>query len=306
MGKVRLFFHNEENNSYLSLITQGLEKPLEQSEKEFEETLIQAFREVNKSIVQVNIYPVKYNDSYFGRVYLKSEEEGKNFLVDYTNYKSKIFKHYKEKTNMSFNISIDTKTLRKIKLAEKKAKETEEKIKKQTEATKREIKRPPGGAQFGAPPSFPSGNFSNLTPGVIMPNMSSMMGGGGMPRMDGMTFGGPSMPPKVMTGPGPMGAPMGLAPSGNTLQSKTANLVRDKQRIMQMPENTAKRLLSDTMKAMAEDQNMASPHEATKYISKSLSYIDDLLKESSLEASFRFIEHPESLREAFQAMRRSN
>jgi hypothetical protein len=35
-AKVRLFFHNEENNSYLSLITQGLNKPIELSEKQFE------------------------------------------------------------------------------------------------------------------------------------------------------------------------------------------------------------------------------------------------------------------------------
>lgn len=112
--------------------TQGLSKPEGQSEKEFEETLIEAFKVVNPNIVQVNIFPVKFNNSYFGRVYLKSEEDGKNFLVDYTNFKSKIYKYYKENTNMAFNISIDTKTLRKIKNAERKAKETEEKIKKQT------------------------------------------------------------------------------------------------------------------------------------------------------------------------------
>ena len=176
LGKVRLFFHNEENNSYLSLITQGLEKPANQTEKEFEETLIQSFRGVNKNIVQVNIYPVKYNNSYFGRVYLKNEEEGKNFLVDYASFKSKIYGHYKEKTNMSFNISIDTKTLRKIKHAEKKAKETEEKIKKQTEATKRDVKRTPGAAgQFGGVPNFQAG-FGAMNPGAMMP---SMMGGAG-------------------------------------------------------------------------------------------------------------------------------
>lgn len=290
LGKVRLFFHNEENNSYLSLITQGLDKPENQTEKEFEETLIQSFREVNKSIVQVNIYPVKYNNSYFGRVYLKSEEEGKNFLVDYTNFKSKIYGHYKEKTNMSFNISIDTKTLRKIKHAEKKAKETEEKIKKQTEATKREIKRPPGGAgQFGGAPNFPTGSFGSMTQGVMMP--PSLMGGG-MPRMDNLAFGAPSMPPKVMTGPGPMGVPMGMAPAGNqSNRSKIDNLIRDKMRILQMPENSSKRLLSEVLKSMAEEQNIVSSHEATKYI-------NDLLKENSTEASFRFLEHPESLREA--------
>lgn len=70
LGKVRLFFHAEENNSYLSLITQGLNKPEELSEKQFEETLIQTFREINKHVLQVNIYPVTLTNSYIGRVYL--------------------------------------------------------------------------------------------------------------------------------------------------------------------------------------------------------------------------------------------
>lgn len=218
LGKVRLFFHNEENNSYLSLITQGLEKPANQTEKEFEETLIQSFRGVNKNIVQVNIYPVKYNNSYFGRVYLKNEEEGKNFLVDYASFKSKIYGHYKEKTNMSFNISIDTKTLRKIKHAEKKAKETEEKIKKQTEATKRDVKRTPGAAgQFGGVPNFQAG-FGAMNPGAMMPSM--MGGAGGMPRMDNMPFGAPNMPPKVMGNTNPMGMPLGLGQPSQPNRSK--------------------------------------------------------------------------------------
>lgn len=125
LGKVRLFFHNEENNSFLSLITQSLCKPEGQSEKQFEEDLITAFREINPHVLQVNIYPVIYNNSYIGRVYLRSEEEGKNFLVDYSNFRTKIYKFYKEKNNIIFNINVDSKTLRKIKMAEKKAKETE-------------------------------------------------------------------------------------------------------------------------------------------------------------------------------------
>jgi hypothetical protein len=57
-------------------------------------------------------------------------------LVDYSTFRSKIYHHYKEKLAI-FNINIDGKTLRKMKLAEKKAKETEEKIKKQSEANRR-------------------------------------------------------------------------------------------------------------------------------------------------------------------------
>jgi len=76
---------------------------------------------------------MSYNSTYIGRVYLKSEEEGKNFLVDYSSFRSKIYSFYKENSSPPiFNINVDSKTLRKIKLAEKKAKDTEEKIKKQS------------------------------------------------------------------------------------------------------------------------------------------------------------------------------
>lgn len=80
----------------------------------------------------MNVFPVTYNNTYFGRVYLTNDEEGKLFLVDYANFRSKIYSLYKEKSNIIFNISIDTKTLRKLKNAEKKAKETEERVKKQS------------------------------------------------------------------------------------------------------------------------------------------------------------------------------
>ena len=72
VGKVKLFFHNEENNSFISLITQGLSKPEGLSEKEFEEKLIEVFRKINPNVLQVNIFPVNFNSTYFGRVYLKN------------------------------------------------------------------------------------------------------------------------------------------------------------------------------------------------------------------------------------------
>jgi hypothetical protein len=138
-----LFFHNEENNSYLSLITQGLAKPENLNEKQFEEELINSFRKINKNVIQVNVYPVAFNKTYIGRIYLRSEEEGKNFLVDYSTHRSAIYMHYKEQREaITFNINIDTKTLRKIKFAQIKAKETEDKIKKQSEANRRDGRRP--------------------------------------------------------------------------------------------------------------------------------------------------------------------
>jgi len=119
--KARLFFHNEENNSFLSLITQGLVKPKDKTEKQFEEDLIQGFKKVNNNVIQVNIYPMHLADTYIGRVYLKTEEEGKNFLVDYPKFRSELYTFYNKTGNVSFNIAIDSKTLRKIKNAEKKA-----------------------------------------------------------------------------------------------------------------------------------------------------------------------------------------
>jgi hypothetical protein len=120
-AKVVLYFHNEENNSYISLFTQGLKKPAEMSEKQFENQLLQDFIKVNKDVIQVCISPVKYNDTYVGRVYLSSEQAGKEFIVDYPSKKSHIFKNYID-GNIAFNINVDAATLRKIKQAEKRAK----------------------------------------------------------------------------------------------------------------------------------------------------------------------------------------
>ena len=121
VGNVKLFFHNEENNSFLSLITQGLSKPEDKTEKQFEEVLIENFRKIHKNVLQVNIFPIGHNSSYIGRVYLKSEEDGKEFLSQYSYSRSSLYQFYKEK-NIIFDISVDTKTLRKIKNAERKAK----------------------------------------------------------------------------------------------------------------------------------------------------------------------------------------
>lgn len=74
---------------------------------------------INDKVVQVNIYPVKRSGTYVGRVYLRSEEEGKNFIIDYIEKRDKIYKNYKDKNMIAFNINIDAKTFIKIKNAEK-------------------------------------------------------------------------------------------------------------------------------------------------------------------------------------------
>lgn len=83
-AKAILNFHNAENNSFVSLFTSGLKKPESLSEKQFENKLVESFKRVNSEVLQVLIFPVEYNKTYVARVYLKNEEAGKSFIVDYT------------------------------------------------------------------------------------------------------------------------------------------------------------------------------------------------------------------------------
>ena len=74
------------------MITQGLKKPdPKMSEKEFEEVLIEAFRKVNKNVLQVNVFPMRLTDMYVGRVYLKTSEDGKDFLSQYAYARSSLY-----------------------------------------------------------------------------------------------------------------------------------------------------------------------------------------------------------------------
>lgn len=262
-SKVRLFFHNEENNSYLSLITQGLYKGDQpKSDKQFEEELIQAFRQINPKVLQVNIYPVTYNNTFIGRVYLTSEEEGKNFLVDYANFRSKIFQFYREKFP-TFNISIDVKTLRKLKQAERKAKETEEKIKKQTETSRRDTRRPPN--QYPLPGNLPNlmiGGLNPMMPPALVqpPGMMLPPNIGGIPPMGDKGM----MVPPMYRPPGDLPPhfakpPMGVMPPQQTnVKFRVATLLRDKQRFFDMDENAAKRGMMDTLRLFIEDLGVAS------------------------------------------------
>lgn len=165
--KAILFFHNEENNSFLSLFTAGLCKPSELTEKQFESKLLQDFRLINKNVIQVNVYHMQYNDTYIGRVYLRSEQDGKDFIVDYASKRKDIFKNYKDQSNIAFNINVDAKTLRKIKQAEKRAKETEERIKKANEVSKRQNLRPNNAYPINRLSSMPIG----IGPNIVLPNL---------------------------------------------------------------------------------------------------------------------------------------
>lgn len=119
--KAVLFYHNYESNSYMSLYTSSLFKPEDQNEKQFEDSLLKAFRNVNPNVIQVNVFPVAFNKTYVGRVYLKTEQDGKDFIIDYSNKRDVLFKYYKDKNQINFNINVDSKTLKKIKTAQNKA-----------------------------------------------------------------------------------------------------------------------------------------------------------------------------------------
>lgn len=73
--KVKLFFHNEQANSYYSLFTKNLKKTdATQTDKQFEEELLKDCRKINKNVLQFLVFPDR-NGSYIGRVYLSSEDE---------------------------------------------------------------------------------------------------------------------------------------------------------------------------------------------------------------------------------------
>lgn len=232
------------------MITQGLTKPEDKSEKQFEEDLLKGFKHINKNVIQVNIFPMK--ETYLGRVYLTSEEEGKNFLVDYPNYRSHLFPFYNKSINILFNIALDTKTLRKIKAAERKAKETEDKIKKNQEASRRDNRR---GGPAANPITIPNAPF-NGPMGLIGPNAPMMgpLGMMGMPPLPPMGDNMMRIPPFKQgmppMGPPPMGAPMVPKPADNKV--KLSNLIRDKQRLLDMEPNNAKRALMDSLRTIAE------------------------------------------------------
>lgn len=84
---------------------------------------------MNGKVIQASVYPVKRSGTYIARVYLETEEDGKNFIIDYTEKRDKILRNYKDKNMVTFNINIDNKTLLKIKNAEKNAANITKRIK---------------------------------------------------------------------------------------------------------------------------------------------------------------------------------
>lgn len=225
-------------------------KPADLTEKQFEDKLLKDFRLVNKNVIQVNVFHVQYNDTYIGRVYLRTEQDGKDFIIDYSTKRKEIYKNYKEQQGIiTFNINVDTKTLRKIKQAERKAKETEDKIKKQSEANRRENRRPPNGfpiQNLGVLPGM-SNMPINIGPNIVIPSMQNNIPPGiGMNPLGQL----PMVPP--MGGfPGSVGIkPPGLQGnfppqnSAEAIKQRIKHIVRDKANFINSNQDSTKRIFS--------------------------------------------------------------
>lgn len=297
-AKAVLFFHNEENNSYLSLFTQGLGKPADLSEKQFEDKLLRDFRNVNPNVIQVNVYHVAYNDSYVGRVYLRSEQDGKDFIVDYTSKRKDIFKNYKENGSITFNINVDIKTLRKIKLAEKKARETEDKIKKQSELNRRELRRPQNGYPLNAMPPMAIGANMVLppmnAPGLGLGPMQMPMGLGGFnPSVTGMKPPGPFINP--ITGLNPLNPVNPMANTPDQMRQRIKHILKDKANFITAGTESTKRVVSDPLRFLIEEAGIPT--------GQSGALLNLILAEESIENIFKYIESPVELQNKLSAIK---
>lgn len=298
-AKAVLFFHNEENNSYLSLFTQGLGKPANLSEKQFEDKLLRDFRLVNANVIQVNVYHVAYNDSYVGRVYLRSEQDGKDFIVDYTSKRKEIFKNYKENGTITFNINVDIKTLRKIKLAEKKARETEDKIKKQSELNRRELRRPQNGYPLnGMAPMAIGANMvlppMNAPGGLGLGPMQMPMGIGGFnPSVSGMKPPGPFINP--ITGLNPLNPVNPMANTPDQMRQRIKHILKDKNNFITAGTESTKRVVSDPLRFLIEEAGIPT--------GQSGALLNLILAEESIENIFKYIESPAELQNKLSAIK---
>lgn len=162
------------------------------------------------------MFPVKISNTYLGRIYLRSEEEGKNFIIDYSSFRSKIYKFYAEKTIATFNISLSSKTLRDIKINIDKTKDIETKLKNQAtlERTERRAALPQNRVPLIGNPLVGNPMIPKMAPG-----QGPIMGPAGFVTIPQMA----PLPKTILGGPPMM--------QQQTIKTRIANIIRDKQRI---------------------------------------------------------------------------
>lgn len=206
-------------------------------------------------MIQVNVFHVQYNDSYIGRVYLRTEQDGKDFIIDYSTKRKDIYKNYKEQQGViTFNINVDTKTLRKIKQAERKAKETEDKIKKQSEANRREFKKPPNGFPIQTIQGIPMPQIPmNLGPNIVTmqnnippPGLNAMNPLGQLPMgLGGFPGSVPMKPPGLQNNFPPQN-------SADGIRLRIKHIIKDKANFINSNQDSTKRILSEPLRFLIE------------------------------------------------------
>jgi len=147
--------------------------------------------------------------------------------------------------------------------------------------------------------------------GLIGPN-GPMMGPppgimGGMPPMGGDNMMRMAPPPAFKQGLPPMGPlPMGggMMPQGNKMDNKVKinNLLRDKERLLQMDPNAAKRALMETLKILAEEEGADSN---PRLLSNFSFYLDLLATNKSVEELYRYLEKTESIKQSIERIKQS-
>lgn len=164
--------------------------------------------------MQVNVFPA-FNNTYVARVYLKTEEAGKGFIVDYTSKREFLIPYYKDGNNVRFNINVDDKTMKKIKNMQRKVGQIISEIKNDGDMQKK-LRRPGNQAPLNYMPNqmmIPGGMGAmgnNMAP--MPPQYVNRMGTGYMPGPNQQPQAGmPSNMPQGMSGM-PTGMPSGMPP----------------------------------------------------------------------------------------------
>ena len=154
--------------------------------------------------------------------------------MDFPTKREFLHKYYKDNNNIKFNINVDDKTMKKIKVMQKRAGHITSNIKNETDNQKR-AKKP----QNQMPVSVYGQNPMMMPPGMggmgmPMPNMPNMPNMSNMPNMP-PPMGVRTMPP----GPGYMGQPptMGIKQQGNmmppqNMDSAIAKNIQDKAKLV--------------------------------------------------------------------------
>lgn len=231
-------------------------------------------RKINKNVLQFLVFPDR-NGSYIGRVYLSSEDEGKSFVATYQNFRGVLANHFSG-NQIIFNINVDGKTLRKIKNAEKRAKETEDKIKRHTESIKKENAQNKKSSTNQLPLGY---NPSMINIGIMNPSILPQ----GFPSVGPIGTNNSSM---LMFPPGrPMqgGPNMIMPPAGNMMKgpysgpvSKKDSLnavLNDKKRFLEMDVGHAKRLLLQHVTYVLEENKFVSDSKEANRIASTFLFI---------------------------------